>query len=291
MARSKLTLACCLVAAFSGAVARAGNNDKIISCCENRGVCRNEILESDCALVGNSLGEDVSCADDPDEDGLVGCDDLCPLDPKKTEPGICGCGWGEPLLLAEKRCGWTLVGSYPEPCANDPSCPYDADDHYIGGGIDFFELRFDPVVDVNTLTPADFTIQTFHGVVDYTPVVDSVSPIDATTALVTLSTPIPVYRTTCLYFTEGAPDEPLLCVSRQPGDVNNSGRPNAMDVLDLIDSLNGVIRLEPWQCDVDSSGVCNATDILEVVDVLNGIKCQIYTYLPNNLPCPPEVNP
>ena len=30
--------------------------------------------------------------DDSDSDGTADCDDLCPADPDKTDPGTCGCG-------------------------------------------------------------------------------------------------------------------------------------------------------------------------------------------------------
>ena len=30
--------------------------------------------------------------DDSDGDGVADCEDGCPSDPNKTEPGICGCG-------------------------------------------------------------------------------------------------------------------------------------------------------------------------------------------------------
>jgi len=32
------------------------------------------------------------CDSDTDGDGIIDCDDLCPTDPEKSDPGVCGCG-------------------------------------------------------------------------------------------------------------------------------------------------------------------------------------------------------
>ncbi|MHC4698577.1 MAG: FG-GAP repeat protein, partial [Planctomycetota bacterium] len=57
------------------------------------GVCFNEVPKEDCILIGGGfLGYGLTCDGDPDGDGVYGCDDGCPLDPVKIEPGICGCG-------------------------------------------------------------------------------------------------------------------------------------------------------------------------------------------------------
>ena len=61
-----------------------------------------------------------------------------------------------------------------------------------------------------------------------------------------------------------------VCWAHLPGDVEGGCAANAADVLTLIDSLNGIVSLELYQCDVDDSGVCNAADVLAVIDVLNG---------------------
>ena len=37
-------------------------------------------------------GLDAPGDDDADQDGTPDCNDLCPDDPLKTEPGTCGCG-------------------------------------------------------------------------------------------------------------------------------------------------------------------------------------------------------
>ncbi len=57
------------------------------------GVCFDEVAGNDCIAIGGEyLGAGLTCNGDPDSDGAYGCDDGCPLDPDKIEPGICGCG-------------------------------------------------------------------------------------------------------------------------------------------------------------------------------------------------------
>lgn len=59
-----------------------------------------------------------------------------------------------------------------------------------------------------------------------------------------------------------------------PSDVNGDGTSSPLDVLALIDFLNGVgPSLNPWQSDLDRSGAANSQDILRVIDLLNGAEC------------------
>lgn len=63
------------------------------ACCFQAGPCINDVRGNDCALVGgNYIGDGLNCGSDPDNDGVVGCKDGCPLDPEKVVPGFCGCG-------------------------------------------------------------------------------------------------------------------------------------------------------------------------------------------------------
>lgn len=60
-----------------------------------------------------------------------------------------------------------------------------------------------------------------------------------------------------------------------PADVNNDRTASPVDILKLIDSLNGVVQppYMIWQTDIDRSGVANPADILRVIDLLNGADC------------------
>jgi len=62
-------------------------------CCFEADVCISDVQGNDCALVGgNYIGDGLTCDGDSDLDGVVGCNDRCPLDRDKTAPGFCGCG-------------------------------------------------------------------------------------------------------------------------------------------------------------------------------------------------------
>jgi hypothetical protein len=55
-----------------------------------------------------------------------------------------------------------------------------------------------------------------------------------------------------------------------PGDVNADLVAGPLDILALIDHLNGLKNLPVWSTDIDRSGQTNPQDILREVDVLNG---------------------
>ena len=62
------------------------------------------------------------------------------------------------------------------------------------------------------------------------------------------------------------------CFGSHPANVNSDSAAAPVDILHLIDNLNG-IRVPPltiWQCDLDRSGVCLPADILAEIDMLNG---------------------
>lgn len=58
-----------------------------------------------------------------------------------------------------------------------------------------------------------------------------------------------------------------------PGDVNNDRSSGPVDILKLIDHLNGVETFAIYQTDIDRSGVTNPADVLRVIDLLNGADC------------------
>ncbi len=67
-------------------------------CCFVEDVCFDGAESDDClAAGGQHLGEGLDCDLDPDGDGAVACADYCPLDPDKTDPGLCGCGISDEL--------------------------------------------------------------------------------------------------------------------------------------------------------------------------------------------------
>ncbi|UCC30017.1 MAG: PKD domain-containing protein, partial [Phycisphaerales bacterium] len=63
------------------------------ACCFPDDICFDSVASNDCRLIrGSFLGNGLACNSDPDGDGAIGCDDGCPLDGGKVDPGVCGCG-------------------------------------------------------------------------------------------------------------------------------------------------------------------------------------------------------
>jgi len=62
-------------------------------CCIPQG-CIDRVRRDVCeiAMEGLYQGDGMSCDGDYDSDGAAGCDDGCPFDWYKTDPGVCGCG-------------------------------------------------------------------------------------------------------------------------------------------------------------------------------------------------------
>ncbi len=49
------------------------------ACCLPGETCSSDLAESECITSGGRyLGDDLTCAGDPDHDGVIGCDDICP---------------------------------------------------------------------------------------------------------------------------------------------------------------------------------------------------------------------
>ena len=69
-----------------------------------------------------------------------------------------------------------------------------------------------------------------------------------------------------------APSGSKTCVGYLPADVSGDRTSAPVDILDLIDHLNGVRvpALGIWQCDIDRSNLCAPADILSEIDLLNG---------------------
>ncbi len=116
-------------------------------------------------------------------------------------------------------------------------------------------------------TAADFTV-TQEGGVLAAPTVAVVEHVGPQTVRVLLSDMIePGAWTTVTHNSCGA----ITRVGYLPGDVNSDGTSAPVDILRLIDALNGVGDPRAiWSTDVDRSGIAGPPDILRVIDLLNG---------------------
>ena len=92
------------------------------------------------------------------------------------------------------------------------------------------------------------------------------------TYTITLKRPITPGAVTTLTYTDFAGNATTGYFTSHPANVNGDSIANPLDILDLIDALNG-IRTLPWGKyggDLDRSGLVAPADILEEIDLLNG---------------------
>ena len=112
------------------------------------------------------------------------------------------------------------------------------------------------------------------------PIVLSVIPVSERSYDVILSNPIaPGEWTTLTAYVEntdevpGKPDEGTqVVIGFLPGDVDGNGASVPLDILALIDALNGVRVLPAAQTDINRDLVTSPSDILRLIDLLNGVR-------------------
>ena len=116
------------------------------ACCRSDGTCA-ELLGADCLAAGGAPGGAGSiCMGDLDSDGVDGACEDCPLDPLKTESGLCGCGVAD-----------TDSDSDGVPDCND-GCPLDSlktKPGLCGCGVQDTDTDGDTVPDCNDNCPGD----------------------------------------------------------------------------------------------------------------------------------------
>lgn len=113
-------------------------------CCFGGGICIDATDSEDCQGVnGRYLGDGLSCGDDGDLDGIVGCNDQCPLDRNKGAPGYCGCGVREGDRDSDGVCDAVDPCPLDDPddsdgdgvCDSADPCPFDKPDDSDGDGV------------------------------------------------------------------------------------------------------------------------------------------------------------
>jgi hypothetical protein len=91
--------------------------------------------------------------------------------------------------------------------------------------------------------------------------------IDDNTAILTLDRPTPAGHWTQIAH---LPPGTSVRIGYLPGDVDNNRTASAVDILRLIDHLNGSQSYAEYQTDSDRSGATTPSDILRLIDLLNG---------------------
>jgi hypothetical protein len=156
--------------------------------------------------------------------------------------------------------------------SNPPHCAIDARIPFTGGvpanvaGFTSITLTFDGTAGTAADSAGDYTIQQFPA---GTPSVIQGVVIGGVTATITFTQPIQTRRWTCVLHNAS---NTRACLGYLPADANGDRTAAPVDILDIIDNLNGVTNpaLPIYQCDVDRSALCAPADILTEIDLLNG---------------------
>jgi subtilisin family serine protease len=123
--------------------------------------------------------------------------------------------------------------------------------------------------DTAELTLADFAV-THEGGSGDPPSVADLYDVDENVVRLILDAKISVSAWTTITH---VPSGTAIRLGYLPADVNGDGLSAPVDILALIDSLNGAAEPLPiWSTDIDRSGDANSADVLRVIDLLNGAE-------------------
>ncbi len=157
-----------------------------------------------------------------------------------------------------------IIGSDPPDGAIDARTPLAKDGTSPAGWREVL-LEFDGAVDC--LQADDFSISQEGGALS-APAIVTTEQAGTTQLKIVLNRPIePMAWTTITHVASGT----SVRLGFLPGDVNGDRTSAPVDILDLVDFLNGVGPSRPiWSSDIDRSDLAAPADILQVVDLLNG---------------------
>jgi hypothetical protein len=156
----------------------------------------------------------------------------------------------------------SVVSSHPPNCAIDARQPSEPNGS-VPDGWDSIAITFSG--DTSAILPGDFDAYVFEG--DPSPPTITDVELDGTTVTLRLSRRIPMQKWTCIRY---VPTGRELCLNHLPANVSADNTSGPVDILWLIDCLNGFRTCELWQCDANRTGLCDPADILRVIDLLNG---------------------
>ncbi len=176
----------------------------------------------------------------------------------------------------------TLISTLPPQCSIDARYPHDPIDSVSVMGWNSIKMTFD--CDPGLKLPDEFTVTLDP---PGTPPTVTQVIILGDTATVYLDSPVPPGHWACFEHVAGA----KMCVGILPGDVDQNGVTNLLDVTALIDHLNGNVNpaQDFWQCDIDRSGECSPSDLLGLINLFNGaseFEVWFDASLPVNVNCP-----
>ena len=161
-----------------------------------------------------------------------------------------------------------IVSGYPPQCAVDARIPFLVGQPSQRRGFQSIALTFERTAGTTEDGASDYTVQTF-GTGQALAAIISTVVLSGNVATVNFVAPIPTKKWTCVMHNASSTRR---CIGALPADANGDRTAAPVDILDIIDNLNGVLNppLAIYQCDIDRSAVCAPADILMEIDLLNG---------------------
>lgn len=176
----------------------------------------------------------------------------------------------EPLMVPQgtlmgARLVPSIIASTPPHGAIDARQPHDPNDSMLKVGWSTVDVQFDNLT--NGLTQDEYEVTEIGG--DQLVPAFSVEDIAPSSQRVTFAGSIEPRAWTCIKHTTSATQ---VCLGYLPADVSGDARSSPVDILKLIDNLNGLLDppYQVWSSDIDRSGTPNPPDILRLIDLLNG---------------------
>lgn len=158
----------------------------------------------------------------------------------------------------------SIVSSVPPDGAIDARQPSNIDGSNPTGWM-FVDLTFSGVA--VEMTADDLTL-TQQGSNQAPPTILGLAPLTDFSVRAVLSGAVNVGAWTTITHNESGSH---MRIGYLPGDVNADRTSSPVDILALIDAINGVgTPLPLWSTDIDRSGAVNPADILREIDLLNG---------------------
>jgi hypothetical protein len=160
--------------------------------------------------------------------------------------------------------------SSPPNCVIDARIPYKPGQPSERLGYSQLTLPFQYSIGSGEDSPNDFEINQIPAIAPpIPPSIVHVQVSGGNIVILHFSDPIQPNKWTCV---RHLASNTRYCLGFLPADANSNRTASPADILDLIDSLNGLRNppLAQHQCDIDRSGVCAPADILTEIDLLNG---------------------
>ena len=165
-----------------------------------------------------------------------------------------------------------ITGVSPANCLIDARRPFPPNQAAQRQGFNSMTLTFQNPPGAGENAANDFQLTQVPATTPpFPPTITSVGTPVGNSVTLTFSAPIQPNKWTCV---RHIASNGQRCIGYLPADANSNRAALPNDILDIIDSLNGIRNplLQIHQCDIDRSGVCAPADIITEIDLLNGVN-------------------